>query len=112
MSFTVVVMARSVTVTKRFSISSGATPGKLQITLTTGILMLGKMSVAIRVIVTIPMSTIRMAITVKVYGRRSASRTIHMARYAWLSEAKTDSAARRELIAGFKCETIVSLLVV
>jgi len=66
MSLTVVVMARSVTVTKRFSISSGATPGKLQITLTTGMSILGKMSVAMRVIVTMPMSTIRMAITVKV----------------------------------------------
>jgi hypothetical protein len=43
--------------------------------------MLGKMSVAMRVIVTMPMSTIRMAITVKVYGRLSANRTIHMAGY-------------------------------
>jgi len=79
MSFTVVVMARSVTVTKRFSISSGATPGKLQITLTTGMSIFGKMSVAMRVIVTIPMSTIRMAATVKVYGRLRAKRTIHTA---------------------------------
>ena len=66
MSFTVVVMARSQTVTKRFSISSGATPEKLQITLTTGMLMLGKMSVDIRAMVTIPISTRSMATTVKV----------------------------------------------
>ena len=78
MSLTVVVIARSQTVTKRFSISSGATPEKLQITLTTGMLIVGKMSVAIRVIVTIPSSTIRMATTVNVYGRLRAKRTIHM----------------------------------
>jgi hypothetical protein len=40
---------------------------------------LGKMSVAIRAIVTMPMSTIRMAATVKVYGRLRAKRTIHTA---------------------------------
>jgi hypothetical protein len=38
----------------------------------------GKMSVAIREIVTTPRSTIMMAMTVKVYGRRSARATIHM----------------------------------
>ncbi len=66
MSFTVVVIARSHTVTNRPCISSGATPGKLQITLTTGMSMLGKMSVDIRMMVTTPNKTIKMAITVKV----------------------------------------------
>src|SRR5947207_13088648 len=47
-------------------------------TLTTGILMFGKMSVDIRVIVTTPTSTIRMAMTVKLYGRLRANRTIHI----------------------------------
>src|SRR5438067_11748507 len=78
MSLTVVVMARSHTVTNRFSISSGATPAYLQMTLTTGILMFGKMSVDIRVIVTTPTSTIRIAMTVKLYGRLRANRTIHI----------------------------------
>src|SRR5437868_1097509 len=41
-------------------------------------LIVGKMSVAIRAIVTIPSSTTRMAITVKVYGRLRAKRTIHI----------------------------------
>ena len=40
--------------------------------------MSGKMSVGIRRIVKTPTSTISIAITTKVYGRRSASRTIHM----------------------------------
>jgi hypothetical protein len=44
----------------------GCDAGKLQITLTTGMSILGKMSVAMRAIVTMPMSTIRMAATVRV----------------------------------------------
>src|SRR5438552_18526760 len=47
-------------------------------TLTTGIFMFGKISVDIRVIVTTPTSTIRMAMTVKLYGRLRARRTIHI----------------------------------
>src|SRR5436190_16091714 len=38
----------------------------------------GKMSVGIRVMVTTPRIAMSMAITTNVYGRRSASRTIHM----------------------------------
>ena len=44
MSFTVVVMARSVMVTMRFSMSSGVRPLYDQTTLITGMSMLGKMS--------------------------------------------------------------------
>jgi hypothetical protein len=66
MSLTVVVMARSVTVTKRAAIFSGATPEKLQITPTTGMLILGKMSVDIRAMVTIPSRTMSIAMIVKV----------------------------------------------
>jgi hypothetical protein len=66
MSLTVVVIARSVTVTKRAAISSGATPEKLQMTLTTGMLILGKMSVDIRAMVTIPSRTMSIAMIVKV----------------------------------------------
>jgi hypothetical protein len=42
-------------------------------------LIFGKMSVDIRVMVTTPTSTIRMAMTVKLYGRLRAKRTIHIA---------------------------------
>jgi len=49
--------------------------------------ILGKMSVAMRVIVTIPMSTIRMAATVNVYGRlrarRTSTRRFVSAPFAW-----------------------------
>src|SRR4051794_25035548 len=41
-------------------------------------LMAGKMSVCIVTIDTIPMTAISSATTTNVYGRRSASRTIHM----------------------------------
>jgi hypothetical protein len=44
----------------------------------------GKMSVAILDIVTTPSSTIMIAMTVKVYGRRSARATIHMAGYEFI----------------------------
>ena len=66
MSLTVVVIARSVTVTKRSAISSGAIPVKLQTTLTTGMLILGKMSVDIRAMVTTPSRTMSIAMIVKV----------------------------------------------
>src|SRR5947209_12448680 len=45
MSLTVVVMARSLIVVKRFSISSGLVPLYCQMMVTTGISMLGKISV-------------------------------------------------------------------
>src|SRR5689334_24279742 len=46
---------------------------------TTGTLISGKTSVGMREIVTAPSTNIRRAETTKVYGRRSASRTIHIA---------------------------------
>src|ERR1700722_2968136 len=75
---TTVVMFRSVTLTIRSAISLGTRPLKFQITLTTGMLMLGKMSVGVRRIERTPMTKIRMDITTKVYGLRNASRTIHI----------------------------------
>ena len=66
MSLTVVVKARSVIVTTRFSISSGEIPVNDQITVTTGISTLGKISVDIRTIVTIPNATINNATTTNV----------------------------------------------
>src|SRR5208337_2244445 len=46
--------------------------------LTTGILMFGKMSVGVRKMASTPPTKMRMLITTKVYGRRSASCTIHI----------------------------------
>src|SRR5579871_2211203 len=76
-SFTVVVMARSEMVVMRSAISWGDMPVYDQTTLTTGISIWGKMSVGILAIATAPRTTIRIAITTKVYGLRSASLTIH-----------------------------------
>ena len=66
MSFTVVVMARSQTVRTRFAMSSGLMPWYDQITPTTGILMYGKMSVAMVKIDIAPKMTMRMDITTNV----------------------------------------------
>src|SRR3954462_12455241 len=79
MSFTVVVIARSLTVVNRFSISSGLVPLYCHTTVTTGMSMIGKISVLIVSMLTIPRTRISTAMTTKVYGRRSASRTIHIA---------------------------------
>src|SRR3954469_4819036 len=49
--------------------------------LTTGMLIPGKISTGVRTLESTPRSAIRIASTMKVYGRRSASRTIHT---AWL----------------------------
>lgn len=49
-----------------------------QTMLTTGISMFGKMSVGVRRIASGPAIRMRIASTAKVYGRRRASRTIHM----------------------------------
>src|SRR5215475_3343991 len=78
MSFTVVVMARSVTVTMRFSISFGVSPVYDQTTLITGILMLGKMSFGVVMTAAMPRIAISTDTTTNVYGRRSAKRTIHI----------------------------------
>src|SRR5271170_3619818 len=77
-SLTVVCAVRSLASTKRVAISSGDRPVYFQMTATTGILMLGKISVGVRRIENTPRSVIRMASTKKVYGRLSASWTIHM----------------------------------
>ena len=69
---------RSLDSTRRVAISSGARPVYFQMTATTGILMFGKMSVGVRRIENTPSSVIRMASTIKVYGRLSASLTIHI----------------------------------
>ncbi len=62
----------------RFSMSLGERPVYDQITLTTGMLMSGKMSVDIVTYAKPPRTAIKIAITTKVYGRRRASLTIHM----------------------------------
>src|SRR5450755_1407995 len=57
---------------------------------TTGMLMFGKMSVCIVTIDKMPSTAIKSATTTKVYGRRRASRTIHMAhapfRQSWVEQ--------------------------
>src|SRR5437660_12721568 len=54
MSLTVVVMARSLMVVKRFSISSGLVPLYCQMMVTTGMSMSGKMSVDMVTMETVP----------------------------------------------------------
>ena len=66
MALTVVVMARSEMVTTRPSISFADSPLYSQMTETTGMLMLGKMSVGVRAIVSAPRMPIRSASTAKV----------------------------------------------
>src|SRR6267142_2557735 len=75
---TTVVRMRSKPVVKRPSISSGFSPVNCQATATTGILIFGKMSVGVRWITTGLASRINIARTIKVYGRLSASLTIHI----------------------------------
>src|SRR6266850_5337902 len=75
---TVVVSARSVILTMRSLMSSGTKPLKVQMMLTTGMSMLGKMSVGVRAIASVPRIKIRTANTAIVYGRLSASLTIHI----------------------------------
>src|SRR5258706_5250203 len=65
-------------VTIRPSTSFGESPLNCQITEITGMLISGKMSVGIRAIEIAPPIAISSAITMKVYGRRRARRTIHM----------------------------------
>src|SRR5882672_11170003 len=75
---TTVVMLRSVTEMILSAISCGGSPLKVQMMLTTGISMLGKMSVGVRTIASVPRIKIRTANTAIVYGRLSASLTIHI----------------------------------
>ena len=75
---TVVVRTRSNPVVMRPSISSGLSPVNCQATAITGILMFGKMSVGVRRMATGLMMRISRARTMNVYGRSSATRTIHI----------------------------------
>src|SRR5882724_2358896 len=78
MSFTVVVKARSEFVVIRLVISSGPIPVNVQMTLTTGISTTGKISTGVLKIDTTPRIRMNNDMTMKVYGRRSASLTIHI----------------------------------
>src|SRR3954462_1179703 len=63
------------------SISSVESPPYCQTMLTTGMSMLGKMSVGVRRMLATPSITMSSAMTMNVLGRRRASRTIHMLIY-------------------------------
>src|ERR1700686_4467940 len=51
--------------------------------LTTGMSIVGKISVGVRTIASPPMIRMRIDITTNVYGRRNASRTIHIEVSLW-----------------------------
>src|SRR5262245_2377570 len=59
-------------------------------------LMCGKMSVGVRRLVSPPRMAMRLAITAKVYGRRSASRTIHMLGRALRLDLRGRAAGRQD----------------
>src|SRR5207244_5950037 len=80
MLLTVVVIARSEMVTMRPSTSFGESPVNCQMIEITGMLISGKMSTGVRAMGSTPPMAISVAITMKVYGRRRARRTIHIAR--------------------------------
>src|SRR6267378_8054277 len=75
---TTVVMLRSVIETILSANSCGGSPLKVQMTLTTGISMFGKMSIGVRTIASPPSRKIRIISTTMVCGCLSASLTIHM----------------------------------
>jgi hypothetical protein len=62
----------------RLAMSWAEKPLYVQTMLTTGMSMLGKISVGVRSIASGPTIKINTARTTNVYGRRSASLTIHM----------------------------------
>src|ERR1700730_16283674 len=64
--------------TMRSLISSGTKPLKVQIMLTTGMSMFGKIAVGVRTIASAPRIRMSIDTITNVYGRRSASLTIHM----------------------------------
>src|SRR5215831_859851 len=74
------VRERSKLVTIRLSISSGDRPPYCHTMLTTGMSIYGKISTGRVAIATPPRIAISTAITTNVYGRRSASLTIHITR--------------------------------
>jgi len=90
----VVVSDRSNWVANRRSISSGGRPLYDQITETTGTSSSGRMSVGMRSAESTPNSTTNSAPTMKVYGRRRASETIHMGQETGARERRATSIAR------------------
>ena len=77
-SLTVVVSERSKPVTMRLFMSSAGRPVYCQTTDTTGMLILGKMSVGVRRTASGPRISNNSAKTIKVSGRSSAILTIHI----------------------------------
>jgi hypothetical protein len=71
-------MPRSLLKTMRVDISWAERPLYCHTTVTTGMSMSGKMSVGIDRMLKTPRRRIKKPKTAKVYGRRSASRTIHI----------------------------------
>src|SRR5229473_7920102 len=78
MLLTLVVRDRSKIETIRVSISVGTRPVYVQMTLMTGILMLGKISTGVRSRTTGLINSSTKDNTMNVYGRESASLTIHI----------------------------------
>src|SRR6266404_5001063 len=83
---TVVVYARSLFETIRPSISEGSIPLKFQMIAMTGMSTTGKISTGVRTIDSKPRIRISIDITMNVYGRLSASRTIHILLLSGVSE--------------------------
>src|SRR5260370_14280785 len=79
MLFTVVGSARSHTPTIRLDMSSASIPLYVQMTLTIGMAMSGKMSVGVVTIEVTPKIAISSATMTNVYGLFRAKRTIHIA---------------------------------
>src|SRR5215470_16896104 len=78
MSLTSVVNPRSVLLTMRSVISCAESPSYCQTTLMTGMFISGRISTGVRVIAMGLRIRINSAITINVYGRRSARATIHI----------------------------------
>src|ERR1700680_707062 len=78
MLLTLVVRERSKIETMRVSISEGTRPVYVQMTLMTGMLMLGKMSTGVRSRTTGLIRSSTRENTMNVYGRARASFTIHI----------------------------------
>src|SRR6267142_411185 len=83
-SLTRVAMPRSTLPVMRCSISWGSRPLKVHTRLMTGILISGKMSVGVRSRTTGVNRMMTSAITINVYGRCSAKRTIHIQVFEFL----------------------------
>src|SRR5260370_1230385 len=81
----------------RLVISWGDRPEKYQITVTMGMSMFGKMSVGVRWITIGARISSSSASTTKVYGRRSARRTIHMPFRLLVDDRRRPVAGRRTL---------------